>query len=324
MFKPLICFFLFWIGSNAEQYTNPIAYNAPDPWLQYYKGYYYLVATTWTNQVGIRKASKLNQLVNAENTIVYTFDGHTLWAPEIHIIDGRWYLFYSACAPNTEDVACHRNHVAQSASDDPMGPYTFMADLDDPNDQNFELDPSYIFINGNQYLLGSYIPDVQNLYIRPMANPYTPTGAKRFWQVRPTTGKNRERTSTKVRNPYGRDGKIFVVYSASYCNTADYKLGILEFTGTDPLDSTHWYKHPDPIFQRSDANKVYGPGHNGFFRSPDDNEDWIVYHANSDESTGCTMERSSRAQKYTWDSNGLPIFGEPEALGVTYDGPAGE
>ncbi|KAJ8952221.1 hypothetical protein NQ318_022671 [Aromia moschata] len=290
MFKLFVWFILFWVGSNGNEYKNPIALSAPDPWMQYYNGYYYLVATTWTNEIGIRKASTLGGLVDVENTIVYTFDGHTAWAPEIHLIDDRWYLLYCSCAPNTENYACHRNHVAQSATDDPMGPYTFLADLDEPSDQTMELDPSYIFINGQLYLLGSYIGDTQNLYIRPMANPYTPTAAKSFlaaptydWEIEGGT------TNEGPEPLYGRDGKIFVVYSASSCNTPNYKLGLMQFTGTDPLNSTHWYKYPDPVFQRSDENHVYGPGHNGFFRSPDGTEDWIVYHGNEKDTEGCGM-----------------------------------
>ena len=127
MFKIVIIFALFWFHSNANQYTNPIALSAPDPWMQYYKGYYYLVATTWGNTVGIRKSKTLDGLRSVPNTVVYSFDGHTLWAPEIHLVNNKWYLYYSACAPHTNvnDVSCHRNHVAESPSDDPMGPYHF-------------------------------------------------------------------------------------------------------------------------------------------------------------------------------------------------------
>ncbi|KAJ8961809.1 hypothetical protein NQ318_021424 [Aromia moschata] len=324
MFKLLTCFLLLWVGSNADKYANPIALAAPDPWMQYYNGYYYLVATTWTNEIGIRKASTLGGLKDVENTIVYTIDGRVIWAPEIHLIDGRWYLFYCACGPNTEGNGCHRNHVAQSASDDPMGPYTFMADLDDPNTDVEELDPSYIIINDNQYLLGSVMGSTQDLYIRPMVNPYTPSGPKYFLSTPTYDWEKQGWTVNEGPEPLYHDGRVFVVFSASLCSTPNYKLGIMEFVGTDPLNSTHWHKYADPVFQRSNENHVYGPGHNGFFKSPDGTEDWIVYHANSEESQGCDMGRSSRAQKFTWGEDGLPLFGLPEAADVSYEGPSGE
>ena len=124
--------------------------------------------------------------------------------------------------------------------------------------------------------------------------------------------------------PLYHNGKTFVVYSASSCGTPDYKLGLLEFVGTDPLNNTHWHKHPKPVFQRNDRAHVYGPGHNGFFKSPDGREDWIVYHANDSPKGQCGMDRSSRAQKFTWATDGLPYFGLPDATGVEFPAPSGE
>jgi GH43 family beta-xylosidase len=44
---------------------------------------------------------------------------------------------------------------------------------------------------------------------------------------------------------------------------------MLEYRGGNPLVASSWYKFPNPIFQRSDANGVYGPGHHSFFTSPE-------------------------------------------------------
>src|SRR5699024_7492280 len=72
--------------------------------------------------------------------------------------------------------------------------------------------------------------------------------------------------------------KIFIVFSASGCLTDYYALGLLTFTGTDNLlDASAWKKSDEPIFKQSDKNKVYAPGHNSFFKSPDGKEDWILY-----------------------------------------------
>ncbi|WP_149830801.1 family 43 glycosylhydrolase, partial [Streptomyces tailanensis] len=121
-----------------------------------------------------------------------------------------------------------------------------------------------------------------------------------------------------------RNGRTFIIYSASHCSTPDYKLGMLTYNGGDPLNSSSWTKSPNPVFQRSNAAGVYGPGHNGFFKSPDGTEDWMVYHANSSASGGCDMNRSTRAQKFTWNADGTPNFGTPVGLGVTLPAPSGE
>ena len=73
------------------------------------------------------------------------------------------------------------------------------------------------------------------------------------------------------------------------------------------------------VFQRSDDNKVYAPGHNGFFKSPDGSEDWIVYHANDNPDDGCGGKRSTRVQKFTWNADGTPNFGIP--VSTTMDSP---
>jgi GH43 family beta-xylosidase len=49
--------------------------------------------------------------------------------------------------------------------------------------------------------------------------------------------------------------------------------------GADPMDPSSWVQHPRPVFERNDAAKAYGPGHNSSFRSPDGREHWIAYHA---------------------------------------------
>ncbi|MEJ3745823.1 family 43 glycosylhydrolase [Actinomycetes bacterium KLBMP 9797] len=70
---------------------------------------------------------------------------------------------------------------------------------------------------------------------------------------------------------------------------------------------------PEPLYHngRTFANGVYAPGHNGFFKSPDGTEDWIVYHANDSAGGGCDMNRSTRARKFTWNADGTPNFGTP-------------
>jgi len=69
---------------------------------------------------------------------------------------------------------------------------------------------------------------------------------------------------------------------------------------------------------------VLAPGHNGFFKSPDGTEDWIVYHADSSADGACDMDRSTRAQKFTWNPDGTPNFGAPVALGTPLAVPSGE
>jgi len=118
------------------------------------------------------------------------------------------------------------------------------------------------------------------------------------------------------------DGQTFIIYSASACWGPNYKLGMLTYNGGDPLSRDSWIKSPEPVFQT--ANGVYGPAHNGFFKSPDGKEDWIVYHANDSKLGGCDVKRTTRIQEFTWNSDGTPDFGEPLPLDTDIVVPSGE
>ena len=117
--------------------------------------------------------------------------------------------------------------------------------------------------------------------------------------------------------------RLFLVYSASGCWTDYYGLGMLTFTGKDNLlDSASWRKSPEAVFKQSSAHKVYAPGHNSFFKSPDGKEDWILYHANPAPDMGCGNKRSPRAQRFKWKRDGTPNFGEPVKPGARLKAPA--
>lgn len=252
----------------------------------------------------------------------------TMWAPEFHLLDGpngkRWYFSYTA-GREPYDLGTQRIHVLESAGTDPMGPYSFKADLLDPvADNAWELDASILQLNGKLYLLGTYIAGTQNLFIRPLSNPWTASGGRVNLY---TPGAGWETVGGAVAEApevLQHNGRTFLVYSASHCSTPDYKLGMLTLTGTDPINPRSWTRSSNPVFQRSDANGVFGPGHNGFFTSPDGTESWIVYHANSSAQGGCDMNRSTRAQRFTWNADGTPNFGTPVRAGTALAAPSGE
>ena len=321
-------------AADGRPYTNPLkSAKGADPWLEYYDGNYYLITTTFTGILGMRKSPTLAGLATAPSIQVWSDTTSTrntnIWAPEIHFIDGHWYLYYSA---GQSGVACcdsQRTHVLESAGTDPLGPYTYKNTLTGSNlsPNGWLIDASVLQANNKLYLVGSGFVNgsAQSLVIAPMSNPYTLSSSTFTVISSPTL--DWEKSGAAVNEgpePLYHNGRTFLTYSASYCQTADYKLGQLELTGSDPLSASSWTKKSTPVLQRSDANGVYGPGHNGFFTSPDGTENWIVYHANSSSSGGCGNGRTTRAQKFTWNSDGTPNFGTPVALGTTLPGPSGE
>lgn len=90
------CFFF----GLASAFTNPIRQpGGSDPFLTYSDGYYYLLTTSWTD-VRIARSATVDGLKTAEKKVVYSTDEASrccnVWAPEVHYLDGAWYIYYSA------------------------------------------------------------------------------------------------------------------------------------------------------------------------------------------------------------------------------------
>ncbi|WP_242435925.1 family 43 glycosylhydrolase [Streptomyces sp. Root369] len=321
-------------AAEGRPYTNPVkSTKGADPWLEYYNGNYYLVTTSFTGVLTMRKSPTLAGLSTAASVQIWSDITSTrntnIWAPEIHFLDGHWYLYYSAGQSGAACCDSQRTHVLESAGTDPMGPYTYKNQLSGSNltPGGWLIDATVLKANNSLYLIGSGFINgsTQSLVIAPMSNPYT-LASSTFTIISSPTA-SWETSGGAVNEgpePLYHDGRTFLTFSASHCKTADYKLGQLELTGTDPLNPASWTKKSTPVFQRNDAAGVYGPGHNGFFTSPDGTENWIVYHANDTATGGCGNGRTTRAQKFTWNADGTPNFGTPVALGTTLPGPSGE
>jgi GH43 family beta-xylosidase len=319
------------VAKAAGTFTNPLNGSGADPWMTYYNGNYYLAATTWGGPdtgLTMRKSPTIDGLKSAPQQRIFTdFTASrccNVWAPSFELLSGpngtRWYFYYSAGPATCCDG--QRIHVAESAGTDPTGPYTYRGQLTD-SIGGWMIDQSILRLNGQIYLLFSaWSGNLQNIYIAPMSNPWTVNG-NRVLLSSPTL--NWERVGGNVNEgpvALQRNGKTFIIFSASFCSTPDYKLGMLTYTGTNPLQTSSWTKRTTPVFQQ--GNGVYGPAHNGFFKSPDGTEDWMVYHGNSSTGGGCDMNRTTRVQKVNWNADGTPNFGTPAASGASLAAPSGE
>lgn len=315
-------------GTAAEDqsFTNPLFANGADPWLEYWQGNYYLTTTTWTSQLVMRKSPTLAGLASATPVNIWSETSPksccNFWAFEFHRLQGpdgpRWYMMYTS--GKQENLDGQHLSVLESAGDDPMGPYQYKGS---PMPDSWNIDGNYLEHNGKLYLLWSeWVGDEQLNWISQMSNPWTLTG-ERMVLSRPSLPW--EQSGRKVNEGpevLKHQGRTFVIYSASFCDTPDYKLGLLELTGEDPMDAKSWTKAEQPVFER--GNGVFGPGHNGFFKSPDGRENWLVYHGNNKETYGCSSTRSVRAQPFSFKADGRPDFGTPVPEGQTLAAPSGE
>ena len=318
-------------------FTNPLNNGGPDPWMTYYEGNYYLATTTGgaTLATGLtmRKAPTIDLLKKAEPEKIWSDSDNMrccqYWAPEFHLLDGpngkHWYGLFTG-GPSK---CCSDQHlmVIESKGTDPMGPYTFKADLNDGYDRWF-IDGSYLKLNNKLYLIYSAFTQgkegqgPQSLYIMEMSDPWTLTG-DRHLLANPTL-KWETLTGTVNEGPVAlyHGDKTYIVYSGNGCWGPNYALGMLTYQGGDPLQQASWKKSDQPVFKGTD--KVWSPGHNTFMKSPDGSEDWIIYHANDTAQGVCDDKRSTRIQKFTWNADGTPNFGTPVPPGVPIPVPSGE
>jgi GH43 family beta-xylosidase len=245
-----------------------------------------------------------------------------MWAPEFFLLDGpngaRWYHYYTAGDGN--DLGTQRSYVLESEGLDPMGPYHMQGQL-----LNYwAIDGSILEHAGERYFMFSaWDGPTQNIWIIRMTNPWTTTGNRTLLSW-PEHAWEQEGSDSVNEGPEAliHGGRTFVTYSASQCADPGYKLGLLELTGSDPMNAAHWTKSAAPVFQT--ANGAYGSGHNGFFLSPDGTENWLVYHATTNANGSCWIDRTTRIQPITWSGDGTPDFGQPLPLSAEITVPSGE
>ncbi|TMR88467.1 family 43 glycosylhydrolase [Nonomuraea basaltis] len=318
-------------ASPAVQYTNPLAAQRADPHIfRHTDGYYYFTATVpQYDRIVLRRATTIQGLAGAPETVIWRKHaagemGAHIWAPEIHFINGKWYVYFAA--GRADDVWRIRMYVLESSSANPLtGTWTERGRIATPWD-TFSLDATTFVANGVRYLLWAQqepgISTNSNLYIARMgANPWTITGATTRLTVPTLAWETRGYKVAEGPSVLQRNGRLFLTYSAS-ATDANYCIGLLTASASaDPLQASSWTKSTNPVFASSAATSQYGPGHNSFTTSEDGQSDILVYHdRNYRDISGDPLNdpnRRTRVQKMYWRADGTPDFGIPVPDGVT-------
>lgn len=323
-------------AAASQQFTNPVISQRADPWVyKHTDGYYYFTASVPEyDRIEVRRAKTIQELGSAEAVVVWRkYEtgpmSANIWAPEIHFIAGKWYIYFAAArtSETVDGLFDHRMFVIENDSANPLeGNWTEKGQIK-ANWESFALDATTFQHESVQYLVWAQkdlaITGNSNLYIAPMSNPWTISGK----QVMIATPEYEwEKIGFLVNEGAAvlkRNGKIFISFSAS-ATDFNYCMGLLSAPDTsDLLNPASWTKTAEPVFQTNETTGQYGPGHNSFTVSPDGEQDIIVYHArNYKEIVGDPLydpNRHTRAQVFGWNPDGTPNFGIPLADGTMSD-----
>ncbi len=308
----------------TETFKNPILPFGADPFVTFWKGKYYYVYSVKDAKIEVSSADNIHHLNQNGKCIFHPEAGkeysYHLWAPEIHEINGDWYL-YVAC--DDGDMAKHRMYVLKSKNGEPDGDYEMIGRIT-PENEYPAIDGTVLKKGNDLYFLWSgweegataYIPHDQCIFMAKMKSP-TELEGERILLSKPNFDWERHGSGPA---PNGRvhpsvnegpqvlykDDTIHVIYSASHSRTRYYCFGLLTYRGGDIMDKNSWVKSDKPVFVESEGS--HGPGHGMCIKALDGKTDFVVYHAKSTPAEGWST-RGVRAQPFTWDGD-MPVFGK--------------
>jgi GH43 family beta-xylosidase len=258
-----------------------------DPAVIYHNGKYYACFAGKNDSIGVCSSRAPEGLAEAEVKTVFkaplgTEYSKQLWAPELHVIDGKCYI-YVACDNGNNHT--HRMYVLGNDSGDPEKEYHMLGKICDGTDK-WAIDGTVITCGGKSYFVWSgWEGDTnvcQNLYISAMKSPtelegerYLISSPEHEWEKLGATGE--EESPFINEGPFGvwLDGELYLLYSGAGSWCEDYCIAYLKYLGGDPTSIASWQKCKKPILSKNDELK--GAGHPSVIQK--DGENLIFFHA---------------------------------------------
>jgi arabinan endo-1,5-alpha-L-arabinosidase len=276
-----------------DTYTNPVyPQNFPDPFVLKWCGAY------WAYCTGHWRDGRCFGVLFSRDLVEWEEVGGALeplpgnlphyWAPEVSIIGGRFFMYYSA-GVELEDMA-----VRVAVADHPAGPF-FDAGVRLTNEP-FAID-AHVFqdSDGQRYLFyaSDYLEHTHvgtGTTVDRLTSPFAlageprPVTRARFdWQV--YDPQRAEKGGVRWHTIEGsfvlrRKGLYYQMFSGG--NWQNISYGVSYATSERVWRPDEWEQHADgeqivPIL-RTVPGRVVGPGHNSVVRGPDNRQLFCVYH----------------------------------------------
>lgn len=311
----------------------PLIIQRADPFIyKHDDGYYYFVASVPEyDRIELRRSKTISGLAHAmPRTIWRKHDTGTgpqselIWAPEIHYIHGKWFIYYAAASTREFDESGmfqHRMFAIECDNDEPMLSEEHWLERGQiiTHMDTFALDAT-VFEHENTlyYVWAQKDPKIfgnTNLYISKMKNPWTLDGSSVMISKPEYDWEKRIFAVNEGPAILHRNGRFFLTYSAS-ATDENYCMGMLiADESANLLDPSSWKKKDSPVFQSDVKNNLLGPGHNSFTVAEDDKTDLLVYHIrNYSDIKGDPLydpNRHTMVQAFGYNDAGEPILGKP-------------
>ncbi|MBR5356941.1 MAG: family 43 glycosylhydrolase [Lachnospiraceae bacterium] len=314
------------INGKITDFNEPFIIQRADPYVYRHTDgtYYFTASVPEYDKIVLRKSDSLKGLKNAKEVVIWNkhesgeMSKH-IWAPELHFLDGKWYIYFAAGME--EDKWRIRPFVLECEGNDPCNDKWIEKGMIQKSDDDiysflsFSLDATIFENKGERYYVWAEKVaagvGISNLYIAKMESP---TKLKTAQVLLTTPDYDWERADIWVNEGPAvlkHDGKIFLTYSASATGEC-YCMGMLSIgENEDLLDPRAWVKEKKPVLS-SDANKgFFGPGHNSFTKLPD-GSDVCVFHARTYKDIEgdplYDQNRHTMLMKVEWSKDNTPIF----------------
>lgn len=321
-----------------KNYPNPFIPERADPYItKGSDGFYYFTASYPAfhdefhgyDRVVLRRSETVEGLISAEEVTIWKAHkegvmAKHIWAPEIHEIGGKWYIFFAA--GDSDNKWNIRPYVLQCDGNDPIndrwterGKVQAIED-DKVSFEGFSLDMTYFEHKGKHYLIWAQSVGDSSLFMAEI-NPDCP------WKLTsmPILLSKPEYDWEKVRFRVNEgasvlkgDDKIFIFFSASGTG-AEYCMGYLwTDNDADLMNVASWNKRTTPVLSTKDLVGEAGPGHNSFVYD-EEGTLLLVYHARPEshfEGKCGTYDdeplydpcRHARIRAVSFDKEGFPIL----------------
>lgn len=250
------------------------------------------------------------------------------WAPEVAERNGKFYMYYSAASSTGDEQ--HRLRVA--VADHPAGPFRDSGRLLLP-EEDFTIDahPFRDPKDGQWYLFfakdffdervgtGTAVVPLADDMLSAAGPPTTVLRASADWQIyehnRHIYGQDWTAWHT-IEGPFviAHEDRYYCFYSGGAWHTPHYGVsyGVADHVLGPYRDE---WSAEGPTVLRGIPGKVLGPGHNAIVRGPDDETDFIVYHAWDVNETA----RRMCIDPLVWTADGPRCFGpttEPQTVTI--------